>query len=88
MAAILALQFGREVLRCDYCDLVQFSTDRGLCRRCRQPYRCGDSTHPAMTHEYTANSGSEPQSIRGRIALNVIGQRRSKGLTQQELDAG
>ena len=38
MATILAPQFGREVLRCNHCDLVQFPSSNELCRRCRQPY--------------------------------------------------
>jgi hypothetical protein len=40
MATILAPQFGREVLRCNHCDLVQFPSSNQLCRRCRQPYDC------------------------------------------------
>ena len=52
MATTLAPQFGREVLRCNHCDLVQFATPKKLCRRCRQPY----DWECAIEAEQTENS--------------------------------
>jgi transcriptional regulator with XRE-family HTH domain len=38
MATLLAPVDSREVLRCDFCQLVQFRTNNSLCRRCKTPF--------------------------------------------------
>jgi ribosome-binding protein aMBF1 (putative translation factor) len=86
MATLLAPQFGREVLRCNHCDLVQFATPKKFCRRCRQPYDCGRSAQ-ADQAENRQNPESIPKtdSIRDRIAYNVLNLRQLRGLTQKEV---
>jgi transcriptional regulator with XRE-family HTH domain len=86
MATILAPQFGREVLRCNRCDLVQFATPKMFCRRCRQPY----DWECAIEAEQTENSRNpEPipqtDSLRDRIAFNVLNLRQLNGFTQRDV---
>ena len=86
MATILAPQFGREVLRCNHCDLVQFATPKKFCRRCRQPY----DWEPSFEAEQADNSRTFEafpltDSIRDRIAFNVLKLRQLSGLTQKEI---
>lgn len=38
MATLLAPVDSREVLRCDFCQLVQFRTSSNLCRKCKTPF--------------------------------------------------
>ena len=81
MATILAPQFGREVLRCNRCDLVQFATPKMFCRRCRQPYDWECAIEAEQT-ENIRNHESIPQtdSIRDRIAFNVLNLRQFAAL--------
>jgi transcriptional regulator with XRE-family HTH domain len=86
MATILVPQFGREVLRCNHCDLVQFTTPKKLCRRCRQPY----DWEPSLEAEQADNipsveSHPGANSVRDRIAFNVFNLRQLRGLTQKEI---
>jgi transcriptional regulator with XRE-family HTH domain len=86
MATTLAPQFGREVLRCNRCELVQFASPKNFCRRCRQPYDC----EPSYEAERAENSGtveSYPRtgSVRDRIAFKVLKLRQLRGLTQKEI---
>jgi transcriptional regulator with XRE-family HTH domain len=86
MATILAPQFGREVLRCNRCDLVQFATPKMFCRRCRQPYDWECAIEAEQT-ENIRNRESIPQtdSIRDRIAFNVLNLRQLNGFTQRDV---
>jgi len=86
MATILAPQFGREVLRCNHCDLVQFATPKMFCRRCRQPYDWECAIEAEQT-ENSRNPESIPQtdSIRDRIAFNVLNLRQLNGFTQRDV---
>lgn len=43
MGAVAIQPFnGRDVLRCCACELVQFPTRAGVCRKCREPYEKTD----------------------------------------------
>ncbi len=86
MATILAPQFGREVLRCNHCDLVQFATPKMFCRRCRQPYDWECAIEAEQT-ENIRNHESIPQtdSLRDRIAYNVLNLRQLNGFTQRDV---
>ena len=86
MATILAPQFGREVLRCNRCDLVQFATPKMFCRRCRQPYDWECAIEAEQT-ENSRNPESIPQtdSLRARIAYNVLNLRQLNGFTQRDV---
>ena len=88
MAIILAPQFGREVLRCNHCDLVQFATPKMFCRRCRQAYDFECAIEGAGQTENIHDHESNPQadSLRDRIAYNVLNLRQLNGFTQ--IDVG
>ena len=86
MATILAPQFGREVLRCNHCDLVQFTIPKKLCRRCRQPYDWEPSFKAEQPDNIpTVESYPRTDSVRDRIAFNVLNLRQLRGLTQKEI---
>src|SRR6266581_8098412 len=86
MATILAPQFGREVLRCNHCDLVQFATPKKFCRRCRQPYDWEPSYEAEQAdNSRTVESYPRTDSVRDRIAFNVLKLRQLRGLTQKEI---
>jgi transcriptional regulator with XRE-family HTH domain len=86
MATILAPQFGREVLRCNHCDLVQFTTPKKLCRRCRQPYDWEPSFEAELPDNIpTVESYARTDSVRDRIAFNVLNFRQLRDLTQKEV---
>jgi transcriptional regulator with XRE-family HTH domain len=86
MVTILAPQFGREVLRCNHCDLVQFATPKKFCRRCRQPYDCDPSYEAEQAdNSRTLEAFPRTDSVRDRIAFNVLKLRQMRGLTQKEI---
>jgi transcriptional regulator with XRE-family HTH domain len=86
MATILAPQFGREVLRCNHCDLVQFTTAKKLCRRCRQLYDWEPSLETEQADNIrTVESYPRTDSVRDHIAFNVLKLRQLRGLTQKEV---
>jgi transcriptional regulator with XRE-family HTH domain len=83
MATTLAPADPREVLRCDYCQLVQFRTLSGLCRRCHKSL---DREEPPIIEV-----PPEPAVFREspRPALQVAGAIRSlrqkTGISQRQL---
>jgi transcriptional regulator with XRE-family HTH domain len=86
MATILVPQFGREVLRCNRCELVQFASPKKFCRRCRQPYdwECAIEAEQTETNR-NLELNRQTDSIRDRIAFNVLKLRQLRGLTQKEI---
>jgi len=84
MATTLATVEAREVLRCDFCSLVQFRTSNSLCRRCRKPLEIDDpecltpQLVPAMPPV-----AEEPEGI--DVARAVREARRDRCLSQRQL---
>jgi transcriptional regulator with XRE-family HTH domain len=74
----------REVLRCDYCSLVQFRTSNSLCRKCHRPL---DAEEPVPMAPQLVVSPPAPASA--EAGLQVAGQvreiRKSRHMSQRQL---
>ena len=84
MATTLATVEAREVLRCDFCSLVQFRTLNSLCRRCHKPLEIEEAE--PMAPQLV---GAAPQSSEERdgidVARAVRETRRERNLSQRQL---
>ena len=84
MATTLVSVETREVLRCDFCSLVQYRTSNSLCRKCRRPL---DIEEPApLTPQLVM---TPPVASTAEAGLQVAGQvreiRRARHLSQRQL---
>jgi transcriptional regulator with XRE-family HTH domain len=84
MATTLVTVETREVVRCDYCSLVQYRTSNSLCRKCRRPL---DIEEPApLTPQLVM---AQPVPASAEAGLQVAGQvreiRRARHLSQRQL---
>jgi transcriptional regulator with XRE-family HTH domain len=83
MATTLAPVDSREVVRCDFCHMVQFRTNNGLCRRCHKSL---DREDPPIIE---APPETQPIGRMHSPALQVAGAIRSlrqkAGLSQRQL---
>jgi transcriptional regulator with XRE-family HTH domain len=74
----------REVVRCDYCSLVQFRTSNSLCRKCHRPLDVEECAPLAPQLVSTP-----PAAASAEASLQVAGQvreiRRSRHLSQRQL---
>jgi transcriptional regulator with XRE-family HTH domain len=84
MATTLATVEAREVLRCDFCSLVQFRTSNSLCRRCHKPLEM-DEPEPLSPQLVAANQQApeEPEGI--DVARAVREARHDRSLSQRQL---
>lgn len=84
MATTLATVEAREVLRCDFCSLVQFRTSNSLCRRCHKPLEM-DEPESLSPQLVTPNQPipEEPEGI--DVARAVREARRDRCLSQRQL---
>lgn len=84
MATTLVSVEAREVLRCDYCKLVQYRTVNSLCRRCHKPL---DAEEPAQAGPVAV--GIHAVETAAEAGLQVAGQvreiRRSRHMSQRQL---
>jgi transcriptional regulator with XRE-family HTH domain len=84
MATTLVCVETREVLRCDYCSLVQYRTTNSLCRKCRRPLDIEEPT--PLTPQLVT---SQPVAATAEAGLQVAGQvreiRRARHLSQRQL---
>ena len=84
MATSLVSVETREVVRCEYCRLMQYRTSNSLCRRCHKPL---DFEEPA--HLAPQLVTSQPAVYSGEAGLQVAGQvrelRRARHLSQRQL---
>src|ERR1700689_2292884 len=75
----------REVVRCDFCSLVQYRTSNSLCRKCRRPL---DVEEPAPPAPQLVPSPSAPPAS-AEAGLQVAGQvreiRKARHLSQRQL---
>jgi transcriptional regulator with XRE-family HTH domain len=85
MATTLVSVETREVLRCDYCSLVQYRTSNSLCRKCHRPL---DIEEPAVLTPQLVSS-TPPAAASAEAGLQVAGQvrelRRARHLSQRQL---
>jgi transcriptional regulator with XRE-family HTH domain len=74
----------REVVRCDYCSLVQYRTSNSLCRKCHKPLDVEETV--ALMPQLVA-SPAEPSST--EAGLQVAGQvrelRKARHLSQRQV---
>jgi len=86
MATTLVSVETREVVRCDYCSLVQFRTSNSLCRKCRKPL---DVEEPVALAPQLVTT--EPVEASTEAGLQVAGQvrdiRKARHLSQRQLAA-
>ena len=84
MAIALVSVEAREVLRCDYCSLVQFRTGNSLCRRCHRPVEVEEPV--PLAAQFVATQ-SVPASA--EAGLQVAGQvrelRKARHLSQRQV---
>ncbi|MFB3814232.1 MAG: helix-turn-helix domain-containing protein [Terriglobales bacterium] len=83
MATTLAPVDSREVVRCDHCQIVQFRTVSGLCRRCRTPLDREEppviEAPPPPTPEPTVTG----PAVQVAAAIRLL--RQKNGLSQRQL---
>jgi transcriptional regulator with XRE-family HTH domain len=84
MATTLAPVNAREVVRCDRCQLVQFRTNNGLCRRCHASL---DPDEPEILIEEPAPQPINPSHHGGglQVASAIRSLRQRSGLSQRQL---
>ena len=84
MAIALVSVEAREVLRCDYCNLVQFRTSNSLCRRCHRPLEVEEL--PPLAPQLVA---SQSPAASAEAGLQVAGQvrelRKARHLSQRQV---
>jgi len=84
MATTLATVEAREVLRCDFCSLVQFRTANSLCRRCRKPLEI-DEPEP-LSPQLVINDAQGAEEGEGiDVARAVREVRHERSLSQRQL---
>src|SRR5277367_1833534 len=85
MATMMASVEQREVLRCDYCTLVQFRPTSGLCRRC---HKCLEVEMPEPQSAVMALVPAQPEKEGGlQVATAVRDLRHVRNLSQRQLAA-
>ncbi|MGB6130729.1 MAG: helix-turn-helix transcriptional regulator [Acidobacteriaceae bacterium] len=84
MATTLATVEAREVLRCDFCSLVQFRTSNSLCRRCRKPLEI-DEPEPLAPQLVSADIPGSEERDGIDVARAVREARHERNLSQRQL---
>ncbi len=84
MATTLVSVETREVVRCEYCRLMQYRTSNSLCRRCRHPL---DNEDPVPLAPQLVSSQAAPDGDRAglQVAVQVREMRRARHLSQRQL---
>lgn len=76
----------REVVRCDYCALVQYRTSNSLCRRCHKPLDVEEP--PALAPQLVTTQSADATTEAGmQVAAQVREIRRARHLSQRQLAA-
>ena len=76
----------REVLRCDRCSLVQFSTSNMLCRRCHKPLEVAEP-EPTVSSPVEVVGTHAPGNRQSRVAVRLREIRNVRHLSQRQLAA-
>ena len=84
MATALVSVETREVIRCDYCKLVQFRTSNSLCRKCHHPLEEEETVAltPQLVTTAVPDSCAEASL---QVATQVREIRRARHLSQRQL---
>ncbi len=84
MATTLVSVETREVLRCEFCTLVQYRTTNSLCRRCRRPLDIEERL--ALAPQLVSAPPAEASEEAGmQVASQVREIRRARHLSQRQL---
>ena len=84
MATTLTNVETREVVRCDYCSLVQYRTSNSLCRKCRRPLDIEEPA-PLTPQLVTAQPAAASAEAGLQVAAQVREIRRARHLSQRQL---
>lgn len=84
MATTLATVETREVLRCDFCSLVQFRTSNSLCRRCHKPLEM-EEPEPLSPQLVPVGAQNAEQNEGIDVARAVREVRHDRSLSQRQL---
>jgi transcriptional regulator with XRE-family HTH domain len=84
MATTLISVETREVVRCDYCSLVQYRTSNSLCRKCRKPLDIEEPA-PLTPQLVTAQPAAASTEAGLQVAAQVREIRRARHLSQRQL---
>ena len=76
----------REVLRCDHCSLVQFSTSNLLCRRCHKPLEV-ETPEPVVSSPVEVMGARSPGNRSAKVAVRLREIRNARHLSQRQLAA-
>ena len=74
----------REVVRCEYCRLMQYKTSNSLCRKCHKPLEVEEPVHlaPQLVTSQPVPDCTEPGM---QVATQVRELRRARHLSQRQL---
>ena len=84
MATALAPVDSREVVRCDYCHLVQFRTIRNICRKCRTSLD-EDIPEPILEVSPPVETPTNGHHSHLQVASAIRMLRQKSGLSQRQL---
>jgi ribosome-binding protein aMBF1 (putative translation factor) len=84
MATTLVSVDTREVVRCDYCSLVQYRTSNSLCRKCHRPLDIEEPA-PLAPQLVTMHQAAASQEAGLQVAAQVRDIRRARHLSQRQL---
>lgn len=84
MATTLVSVEAREVVRCDFCSLVQYRTRDSLCRKCHRPL---DIEEPAVLAPQLVKSSvaCDTEEAGQQVAVQVREIRRARHMSQRQL---
>jgi transcriptional regulator with XRE-family HTH domain len=84
MATTLVSVETREVVRCDFCSLVQYRTTNSLCRKCHRPLDVEEPPHPVL--QLVPHPTAAPSAEAGlQVAGQVRDIRKARHLSQRQL---
>jgi transcriptional regulator with XRE-family HTH domain len=84
MATTLASVDTREVVRCDFCSLVQYRTANSHCRKCRRPLDVEEPVRPVL--QLVPHPTTPPSAEAGlQVAAQVRDIRKARHLSQRQL---
>jgi transcriptional regulator with XRE-family HTH domain len=84
MATTIVSVETREVVRCEYCRLMQYRTSNSLCRKCRRPLDVEEPVH--LAPQLVASQPAQTATDAGlRVASQVREIRRARHLSQRQL---
>jgi transcriptional regulator with XRE-family HTH domain len=84
MATTLVSVETREVVRCEYCRLMQYRTSNSLCRKCHKPLDIEEPVHLAP-QLVVSSSGQPAEDAGSQVATQVRDIRRARHLSQRQL---